>query len=153
MDLPINGRNPLSLINLQAGANSTASNHINGQRTSSVNFTRDGVNVQDNFIRTGGFVQDRPTVDDTAEFTVVTQNAGVELGNGGSAQVLLVTPRGGSEFHGAGFWYNRNSTLAANEFGNNSAGVERPFFEPKPVRREDLGTVAVLQLWRRRTVF
>ena len=83
LDLPINGRNPLALLNLQAGVNAT-SNSINGQRSSSVNYTRDGINVQDNFIRTGGFVQDRPTVDDTGEFTVITQNAGAELGNGGS---------------------------------------------------------------------
>ena len=127
LDLPINGRNPLALLNLQAGVNATAGNHVNGQRTSSTNFTRDGINIQDNFIRTGGFVQDRPNVDDTGEFTVVTQNAGAELGGGGSAQVQLVTPRGGREFHGAGYIYNRNSAFAANEFGSNATGVERPF--------------------------
>jgi len=126
LDLPINGRNPLGLLNLQAGVNPT-SNSINGQRSSSVNYTRDGVNVQDNFIRTGGFVQDRPTVDDTGEFTVATQNSGAELGNGGSTQVQLVTPRGGSDFHGAGFIYNRNSEFAANTFGNNATGTPRPF--------------------------
>ena len=143
LDLPINGRNPLALLNLQAGANPTANNHINGQRTSSVNFTRDGINVQDNFIRTGGFVQDRPTVDDTGEFTIVTQNAGAELGNGGSAQVLLVTPRGGNEFHGALFIYNRNSQFAANEFGNNSAGVEKPFLNRNQVGGKISGPLPV----------
>ncbi len=127
LDLPINGRNPLSLLNLQAGVNPTASNHVNGQRTSSTNFTRDGVNIQDNFIRTGGFVQDRPNVDDTGEFTVVTQNAGAELGGGGSAQIQLITPRGGSRFSGGGYIYNRNSYFAANEFGANATGTERPF--------------------------
>ncbi len=127
LDLPINGRNPLSLLSLQAGVNATASNHVNGQRTSSTNFTRDGINVQDNFIRTGGFVQDRPSVDDTNEFTVTTQNAGAELGGGGSAQIQLVTPRGGRDFHGAGYLYNRNSKFAANDFGNNATGVKRPF--------------------------
>jgi hypothetical protein len=127
LDLPINGRNPLSLLNLQAGVNTTAGNHVNGQRTSSTNFTRDGINIQDNFIRTGGFVQDRPNVDDTGEFTVVTQNAGAELGGGGSAQIQLVTPRGGSDFHGAAYIYNRNSYFAANEFGANATGGERPF--------------------------
>jgi len=121
LDLPINGRNPLSLLNLQAGVNPTSSS-INGQRSSSVNYTRDGINVQDNFIRNGGFVSDRPTTDNTGEFTVVTQNAGAEVGNGGSTQVQLVTPRGGSDFHGALYIYNRNSKFAANEFGNNSAG-------------------------------
>ncbi|REJ77463.1 MAG: hypothetical protein DWQ47_13875 [Acidobacteria bacterium] len=127
LDLPIDGRNPLSLLSLQAGVNATAGNHVNGQRTSSTNFTRDGVNVQDNFIRTGGFVQDRPSVDDTGEFTVVTQNAGADLGGGGTAQIQLVTPRGGSEFNGAAYIYNRNSEFAANDFGNNATGVERPF--------------------------
>jgi hypothetical protein len=71
------------LLNLQAGVNAT-SNSINGQRSSSQNYTRDGCQYSGQLIRTGGFVQDRPTVDDTGEFTVVTQNAGAELGGGGS---------------------------------------------------------------------
>lgn len=123
-ELPLNGRNPLSLLNLQAGVNTT-SGSINGQRTSSVNYTRDGLNVQDNFIR-NGFVSDQPTVDDTGEFNVVTANAGAEQGQGGSTQVSLVTPRGGSEFHGALFAFNRNSVFSANSFLSNSNAQVRP---------------------------
>jgi hypothetical protein len=123
-ELPINGRNPLNLLNLIAGANPTSSS-INGQRTSSVNYTRDGLNVQDNFIR-NGFVSDQPTVDDTGEFTVITQNAGAEYGTG-STQVVLVTPRGGSDFHGNVFIFNRNSRFAANNFFNNFNNVPRAF--------------------------
>jgi hypothetical protein len=119
-ELPINGRNPLALLNLIAGSNPTSSS-INGQRSSSVNYTRDGLNVQDNFIR-NGFVSDVPTVDDTGEFTVITQNAGAEYGSG-STQVLLVTPRGGSDFHGNVFEFNRNARFAANNFFNNLNGV------------------------------
>ena len=121
-ELPINGRNPLSLLNLIAGANPTSSS-INGQRSSSVNYTRDGLNVQDNFIR-NGFVSDVPTVDDTGEFTVITQNAGAEYGTG-STQVVLVTPRGGSSFHGSALEFNRNARFAANNFFNNLNGVKR----------------------------
>jgi hypothetical protein len=123
-ELPINGRNPLSLLNLIAGSNTTSSS-INGQRSSSVNYTRDGLNVQDNFIR-NGFVSDQPTVDDTGEFTVITQNAGAEYGTG-STQVVLVTPRGGSDFHGNVFIFNRNSKFAANNFFNNLNNVPRSF--------------------------
>lgn len=119
-ELPLNTRNPLGLLNLIAGANPTTSS-INGQRSSSTDFRRDGMNIQDNFIRTGGFVQDQPTVDDTAEFSVTTQNAGVEQG-GGSSLVSLVTPRGGQDYHGALFAFNRNSAFGANSFFNNAAG-------------------------------
>ena len=124
-ELPLNGRNPLSLLNLQVGVNAT-SGSINGQRTSSVNYTRDGLNVQDNFIR-NGFVSDQPTVDDTGEFTVVTQNAGADQGQGGSTQVQLVTPRGGKDFRGALYAFNRNSKFAANHFLNNAGNVAKPF--------------------------
>jgi len=101
---------------LQAGSssNSAQSTTINGQRSSFTNITRDGVNVQDNFIRSNAvdFIPDRPNVDDTGEFTVVTQNAGCDLGYGAS-QVQLVTPRGSNTFHGAGYIYNRNSKFSA----------------------------------------
>jgi hypothetical protein len=123
-ELPINGRNPLALLNLLPGVNPTSSS-INGQRSSSTNFTRDGLNVQDNFIRTGGFVQDRPTVDDTGEFTAVLQNAGAEFG--GSQVVQLVTPRGGQDFHGALYEFNRNSKFTSNTFFRNLNNTPKAF--------------------------
>jgi hypothetical protein len=130
LELPLNGRNPLSLVLLQPGTSSNGNNttSINGQRSSFTNITRDGINIQDNFIRTNAvdFVPDRPNVDDTGEFTIVTQNAGAELGYGAS-QVQLVTPRGGNDFHGAVYEYNRNSKFAANNFFNNFSSVKRPF--------------------------
>jgi hypothetical protein len=124
-ELPLNGRNPLALVSLQAGANVTT-NSINGSRSSAPNVTRDGLNVQDNFIRTGRFVSDVPTVDDTGEFTLTTQNAGVEIG-GGSAQIQLTTPRGGRRIHGNAYEFNRNSKFAANNFFNNASGTPRSF--------------------------
>lgn len=132
VELPLNGRNPLSLILLQAGtsSNSAQNTTINGQRSSFTNITRDGINVQDNFIRANAvdFIPDRANVDDVGEFTIITQNAGAEAGYG-SSQVQLVTPRGTSDFHGALYEYNRNSKFAANTFFNNFArpGVVRPF--------------------------
>jgi len=129
-ELPLNGRNPLALTALQPGVsqNGSTGTVINGQRISFANITRDGVNVQDNFIRSNAtdFVPDRPNVDDVSEFTIVTQNAGAELGYG-SAQIQLVTPRGSNQYHGSLYEYNRNSELASNTFFNNAAKVDRPF--------------------------
>jgi len=124
-ELPLNGRNPLSLLNLTAGASPTT-NSINGQRTSATTVTRDGLNVQDNFIRSGTFVSDQPTVDDISEISITTQNAGSEQGAGASF-IQLITPRGGNQFHGNLFAFNRNSKFAANSFVNNSTNVPRAF--------------------------
>lgn len=128
-DLPLNGRNPLSLAYLQAGS-SVTTNSINGQRASSTTITRDGLNIQDNFIRTGSLGSvafgDSPTVDNVSEFTLTTQNSGVEQG-GGSSQVRLVTPRGGSQLHGSLYAFNRNSAFTANTFFGNASGLPKPF--------------------------
>jgi hypothetical protein len=45
----------------------------------------------------------------------------------GAAQVKLVTPRGGSGYHGSLFEYWRNSALNANTFFNNAAGQPKPY--------------------------
>ena len=70
LGLPINGRDPSSLILLQPGV--SQGGEVNGQRTSAQNISRDGLNVQDNFIREGNFNPDRPRIDDVSEFTIVT---------------------------------------------------------------------------------
>lgn len=125
-ELPLNGRNPLALITLQAGTSSNGATNtsINGQRTSFTNITRDGINVQDNFIRSNAtdFSPQRPGVDDVSEFTLTSSNAGAEAGYGAS-QVQLVTQRGQSEFHGAVFNYNRNSKFSSRPF----FAATRPF--------------------------
>ncbi len=130
MSLPLLTRNPLDLTTLQAGVqSSTAQNTtINGMRTSFTNITRDGINIQDTYIRTNAtdFAPGRPSVDDTAEFTISTSNQEADQGYGG-AQIRLVTPRGTSNFSGGLFAYNRNSEFGANNFFNNKAGLERPF--------------------------
>lgn len=128
--LPLLQREPIGLAQLQAGVQSSPAKPttINGMRASMTNITRDGINIQDNYIRTSGadFSPNRPTVDDTAEFTVITGNQESDQGYGG-AQIRLVTPRGTKDFHGALFGYNRNSALSANNFFSNRSGLTRPF--------------------------
>lgn len=128
-DLPSLGRNPLNFVPLQAGAasNPNQGTVINGIRTSGTNTTIDGINVQDNFIRSNAtdFSPARPTVDEVEEFAVSTQN-GADDGFGG-AQIQFSTRRGGNEYHVRLFEFNRNSKLAANNFFSNSSGTPRPF--------------------------
>lgn len=127
-DLPLNGRNPLSLANLQAGVNQGGDNGeatINGLRGTFTNLTWDGININDNFIRTDGlFGTAAPSVVSVAEFTLTTQNS--NPGDGlGVSQVRLVTPRGTTSFHGELFEFHRNDVFDANSFFNNAAGVPK----------------------------
>ena len=132
MTLPLITRSPLSLTLLQAGTSSNGLTTINGMRTTMTNITRDGINIQDTFIRANAtdFAPGRPSVDDTAEFTITTTNQEADQG-AGSAQIRLVTPRGTREWHGALFAYNRNNGFAANSFFNNrtpnlASGAQSP---------------------------
>lgn len=125
LSLPLVTRDPLGLVTLQAGTASNPSQNtsINGMRTTMTNITRDGINIQDAFIRTNAtdFAPGRPSVDDTSEFTLIAGNTEADQGYGG-AQIKLVTPRGTKEFSGTLFAYNRNSHFGANSFFNNRAG-------------------------------
>lgn len=127
-DLPLNGRNPLDLANLQAGVNQSGINReasVNGLRGTFTNLTWDGININDNYIRTDTFFATAaPSVVSVSEFTVTTQNSN-PAGALGVAQVKLVTPRGSSAFHGSLFNFHRNDVLDANSFFNNATGVER----------------------------
>ncbi len=122
LSLPLITRNPLSLTTLQPGvaSNPAQGTSINGMRTTQTNITRDGISINDQYIRSNAtdFAPGRPSVDDTGEFTLATSNQESDLGSGG-AQIILVTPRGTKDFHGALFAYNRNSRFGANNFFNN----------------------------------
>lgn len=127
-ELPLATRNPLALLLTQSGSASNPSQltSINGSRTSATNVTRDGVNIQDNFIRSNAtdFSVGRPSVDNVEEFTLTSQSS---LDSGfGAAQVNFVTPRGGNQFTGALWGYNRNSKFGANSFFSNAAGNYGP---------------------------
>jgi Carboxypeptidase regulatory-like domain len=150
LSLPLITRNPLTLAGLQAGvsANSAQLTTINGMRTTMTNITRDGINIQDQFIRSNAtdFAPGRPSVDDTGEFTIATANQEADQGYGG-AQIRLVTPRGTKDFHGALFAYNRNSAFAANSFFNNRSTNPAVSEKPSFRNRNQYGGKASGPLW------
>jgi hypothetical protein len=125
VDLPLNGRNPMQLAGLQAGVAGNAGNRtaaINGQRGTFSNITWDGVNVNDNFVRTDSlFNTAAPNVEGVSEFSITTQN-GDSSGGLGVAQIKLVTPRGTNQYHGSVFEFHRNNIFDSNTFFNNAAG-------------------------------
>ncbi|HQR38745.1 MAG TPA: carboxypeptidase-like regulatory domain-containing protein [Blastocatellia bacterium] len=130
-DLPLDGRDPLQLIQLQAGVsipNGRAGVTINGQRTSSGVMTQDGIPIQDYAVRENAlsFSPNRTTVSGVSEFSVTSQNAGPD--QAGASSIRIVTPSGTNDFHGEVFEYHRNDALGANDWFNNAATphIDRP---------------------------
>src|SRR5260370_34750764 len=122
-------RDPMSLVANQAGVSSNVDDIvITGTRSSVSNVTLDGINIQDNFIRTGGlgFQPNLLLMDQVSEFTISTSNTNATVG-GGSSQITLTTPSGGNQYHGAAYWYNRNNALAADAWFDNKDGIPKSF--------------------------
>ncbi|MCP5110510.1 MAG: TonB-dependent receptor plug domain-containing protein, partial [bacterium] len=124
LELPLNGRNAVELTLQQAGVYFERSPDgqgnklfVNGQRHNSLQITLDGVDTQDNFIKTSTIMVDQPLLavaaENTQEFRVVTGLASAEYSQGGS-HVSAVTRAGTNEFHGSLFWFNRNDAFSAN---------------------------------------
>src|ERR1700730_2483867 len=139
--LPLEARNPLALLTLQAAV--TKEGYVAGARTDQSNVTLDGVDINDaqtnaiadiNAIPNGGgqliAPQSHPVIRLNAEaieeFRVTTVNANASQGRSSGAQISLVTKSGSNDWHGALFEANRNTATTANDFFNNRSGVGRP---------------------------
>ena len=134
--LPTANRSPLALLSTQAGfgSNGRANTTINALRVSYANVTLDGINIQDDFIRSNGldFLPNQLLLDQVAEVTLSTSNANPALGNG-AAQVTFSTPSGTNKLKGGLFWFNRNNALAANPWFSNANGTPRPFLNQNQI--------------------
>jgi hypothetical protein len=128
--LPIEARNVLSLLTLQAGV--TKDGSVAGARSDQSNVTLDGVNINDaqtNEITGTGATAGpvlRLNSEAVEEFRVNTMTANAAAGRAGGAQIDLVTKSGTNQFHGALFEFHRNTIFEANDWFNKHATPQLP---------------------------
>jgi hypothetical protein len=146
--LPLNGRSFNTLLQLTPGvvvAPSSAASQgqfsIAGQRTTSNNFTVDGVSANfgvspevgvgtsgtgaaQAFSALGG-TSSLVSVDALQEFRIETSSFAPEFGRSPGGQVILTTRSGTNDFHGGLFEYFRNNVLDANDWFANNVGEPR----------------------------
>jgi hypothetical protein len=120
----IASRDALDLVLLLPGTNTVGAprrSSVNGLPKGSLSITIDGVDVQDNLLRSsdGYFTYVRPRVDAIDEVTVSTANPGAESGGDGAVQIKFVTRRGTNNYNGGVFWQHRNTALNAAYWYNN----------------------------------
>ncbi|MCB1019732.1 MAG: carboxypeptidase regulatory-like domain-containing protein [Bryobacterales bacterium] len=138
VELPINGRNYLSLVKLspnvsaemgaggqadgrQGGERANQPLSISGQRQQFNRFTLDGIDNTDSDFNT--FVV-RPSVEALQEFKVQTGVYSAEYGKA-TSQINVTTRAGSNEFHGSLFEFLRNDKIQARPWRN--AGDKAPF--------------------------
>ena len=130
LEIPLANRDITNLIKLQPGVQAfinRTNTSINGGRPTWTQVTLDGINIQDNFIRTNSldFLPNRPTSDNVAEFSITTSVSGADAAGGASA-VRMITPSGTNRFTGSVFEFNRDAKFSANSFFNNASRVAKP---------------------------
>jgi hypothetical protein len=75
----------------------------------------------------GGNNLDTPiNLDAIAEVKVLSNNYQAEYGKAMGAIINIVSKSGGPQFHGGGYYYNRNEAYNANNFFSNRQGLDRP---------------------------
>ncbi len=161
-DLPLNGRNPIELVNLVPGmrfqgAGGLAAEHTVtglGTREDQTGFSVDSLDANDPSNERGIAF---PNVESVSQFAVQTSSFGAENGRN-PLQVMMVTKSGTNEFHGTAWEFHRNAKLDArntfaqsipklirNQFGFSLGGPlirNRTFFfsslEGARIRRETI---------------
>ena len=127
-DLPISGRNVLDLLSTTPGTGYGAvAGGFAGGRVTTVNVTRDGINIQDGrYAEAGAYSTTFVSPDLVEEVRVILAPADAETGRG-SGQVQLLTRSGTNQYRGSLFWTNHNSKFDANNYFNNLNNVQRDY--------------------------
>lgn len=131
-DLPLTGRNFMTLVVLTAGVTGLPSGggqayaqatgdifsaeygvnmNANGQRAESNNFQLDGASV--NGSPRGGVSNFSPSADAVQELRVSVNNFSAEYGRNSSASVSVITKSGTNEYHGTAAFFHTNNRLQA----------------------------------------
>lgn len=129
-ELPLNGRNPATLVFLSPGATdglktgaftrqdfttfpTESGASVSGGRQGSTYYMLDGGNNMDSYTN---LALAFPNPDATQEFQVITNNFDAQYGFSPGAVVSIVTRSGTNSWHGDGFEFLRNDVLNARDF-------------------------------------
>jgi hypothetical protein len=126
--MPLNGRNFSQLSLLMAGVSTPDPNsftepknfgsgrpYVNGQREQENNYMLDGVDMNEPI---DNLLPYQPSPDALQEVRVETNNYSAEFGNVAGALIGSTIKSGTNEYHGNGFEYWRDSSMAANTWEN-----------------------------------
>jgi hypothetical protein len=129
--LPLTSRNVLDFVTFLPGVNTPGGNRdstVNGLPQSAINITLDGINIQDNTLKStdGFFTIVQPRLDAIEEVTVTSAAQDAGASGQGAVQIRFVTRSGTNTYSGSGYHYYRNDALNANTWFNIRDHVDKP---------------------------
>ncbi len=130
VDAPLNGRNYIGLVQVQAGVNagspnslSSGANIVDRRQTSSVSangqeelFNNNMLDGLDNNSRTIGSLLIRPSVEAIAQVRTDINLYTAEVGRTGGAAINVISKSGDNGFHGSAYEFFRNDITDARNF-------------------------------------
>ncbi|MBV9082598.1 MAG: carboxypeptidase regulatory-like domain-containing protein [Acidobacteriaceae bacterium] len=135
-NLPLNQRNPFSLVFLAPGVTGTVSLlfnqgniSANGGRPGTEDVLIDGTPSAPPGAVPINVIGIFPSVDALQEFRVQTSNYAPEYGRSGSGIINMIFKSGTNQFHGTAFELLRNSVMDSNSFFSNRAGIPLASFK------------------------
>ncbi len=128
--LPLTTRSAMDFVTFLPGVTTPNGNRqstVNGLPQGMINITLDGVNIQDNTLRStdGFFAIVAPRLDAVEEVSVTTAGQSADVGQGG-VQIKFVTRSGTNRFSGSLYEYYRRDSLNANTWFNIRDKVAKP---------------------------
>ncbi len=129
-ETPQTSRDALDLVTLLPGTAQVGrprQSSINGLPKGALSITIDGVDVQDNLLKSsdGFFTFVRPRLDAIEEVTVSTAASGADSSGDGAVQIKFATKRGTNSYRGGLFWQHRDEGLNSNYWFNNANKLPR----------------------------
>jgi hypothetical protein len=167
-DMPSVGRNPFLLgieaagVQFDVGANALSrsvrpfdagnnvaeSMSVNGGRTGASDLLLDG--VPNTGIETGSSATNMafvPNQDAVSQFRMQSSNYDAQYGRTAGGTMSVSIKNGTNQYHGALYWYNKNTVLTANTFDQNRVGNGRAAYHQNEPGFEIDGPVVIPHLY------
>ena len=128
--LPVGSRSALDFTQFLPGvqtASSVRNSTVNGLPQSSISITLDGVNIQDNTLKTtdGFFAIVSPRLDAIEEVTLTSAAQGADATGQGAVQIRFTTRSGSNAFVGSGYHFYQSDKLNTNTYANIARGLPK----------------------------
>jgi len=128
--LPLPTRNALNFVTFLPGVETTGiarDSTVNGLPQGTISISLDGVNIQDNYLKTsdGFFARVYPRQDAIEEVTVTAATQGADAAGQGAVQIRFQTRSGTNKYDASVYHYYRSPKFNSNYFFNELNGLEK----------------------------